>query len=213
VLFIFFSQRFSEGIESYGLYLLLGMVQYTYFANATTLAMRTLLSMRQLTRETVFPKELLVVSSAISSTIDFIIAMAGCVLIAYATGVAPSWRQLWLPVVVGLQFLLVVWVSLLLACVYPFARDLDHIYQVLLRALLFLTPIFYAKSLLAEGAARYLITFNPLAHLIDQSRLVLISGEPPAATILLVLVLSNVLLAWLSWRLFKALEPRLAELV
>ncbi len=213
VLFVFFSRRFGAGVEHYGIYLLLGMVQYTHFANATSTSMRSLLTMKQLTKETVFPKELLVVSSTISITIDFAVAMLVCVVVAYASGIPPAWSHLLLPVVVVLQFLLAVWVSLLLACIYPFARDIDHIYQVFLRALMFATPIFYTAAFLGTGPARYLLLLNPLAQLIEASRRLLIDGTAPTVTTLIGLALGNGLLAYLSWRLFKTFEPRLAEYV
>ena len=86
VLFIFFHAQLGGTVEHYGIYLLLGLVQYTHFANSTTSSMRVLLTMRPLTKEAVFPKELLVVSSTISHTIDFLIGMGFCVIAAYAFG-------------------------------------------------------------------------------------------------------------------------------
>ena len=211
VLFLVFSRRVGGDVEQYGLYLLVGIVQYTYFANATQSSMRSLLSMKQLTKETVFPKELLVLSSTLSSTLDFVIAMMVCVLVAYLSGVDPSWAQLMLPVALLLQFLMVVWVSLLLACVYPLARDLDHIYQVFLRALFFATPIFYTASFLGEGVARYLLVLNPLAQLIGLSRGILIYDQPPQLGLVVGLTLANGLLIWFSWWFFKRFEQRIAE--
>jgi ABC-type polysaccharide/polyol phosphate export permease len=213
VLFVFFSKRFGAEVNNYGIYLLLGMVQYTHFANATNNSMRALLTMKQLTKEAVFPKELIVMSSALSNTIDFAIAMLVCVIAAYVTGVAPHWSHLWLIAVLFLQFLLVSWVSMLLACVYPVARDLEHIYQVFLRALLFVTPIFYTAKFLGEEAARYLLIVNPLAQLVTLSRAVLIDGEVPSTQVAAGAALLNIGLVWLSWRFFKVAEKRLAEYV
>jgi ABC-type polysaccharide/polyol phosphate export permease len=213
ILFVFFSNRFGAEVNNYGIYLLLGMVQYTHFANATNNSMRALLTMKQLTKEAVFPKELIVMSSALSNTIDFAIAMLVCVLAAYATGVSPHLSHLWLLAVLVLQFLLVSWVSLLLACVYPVARDLEHIYQVFLRALLFVTPIFYAAKILGEGPARYLLILNPLAQLVTMSRAVLIDGQVPGLYIAAGAAFLNLGLVWLSWRFFKIAEKRLAEYV
>lgn len=213
VLFVVFSQRLGSEIMHYGAYLLLGMVQYTYFANATSVSMRVMLAMKQLTKETVFPKELIVLSSVLAGTVDFAVAMLVWIAIALATGVAPAWSQLLIPVVVVLQFLLVVWVSLLLACIFPFARDIEHLYQVFLRALLFLTPIFYLPSALGEGIARYILMLNPLAHLIDLSRRLLIDGDAGAGAAIAALALANAVLVLVAWRVFKTLEPRLAEYV
>jgi ABC-type polysaccharide/polyol phosphate export permease len=213
VLFIFFHAQLGGTVEHYGIYLLLGLVQYTHFANSTTSSMRVLLTMRPLTKEAVFPKELLVVSSTISHTIDFLIGMGFCVIAAYAFGVRPSWNTLWLPCVLILQFLLVSWVSLLLSCTFLLARDLEHIYQVFLRALLFLTPVFYGRSLLGGGLARYVVVLNPLAHVIDLSRSILIGGAAPPPGRLMGLLAINGLLVCVAFWLFKAFEPKLAEYV
>jgi ABC-2 type transport system permease protein len=173
--------------------------------------MRSLLSMKQLTKETVFPKELLVLSSTLSSTLDFLIAMLVCVLVAYLAGVDLSWTLILLPVVVLLQFLLVVWVSLVLACLYPLARDIDHIYQVFLRALFFATPIFYTASFIGEGLGGFILMINPLAQMIELSRGMLIYGQPPAAGLVLGMALANCVLVTTSWWFFKRFEQRIAE--
>lgn len=213
VLFVFFHGRLGETVEHYGVFLLLGLVQYTHFSNATNNSMRVLVSMRQLTKEVVFPKEFLVFSSTMANSIDLIVAMGVCTLTAYIVGVTPAWSALLLPYVIVLQVLLVTWVSLLLSWMFLFARDVEHIYQVFLRALLFITPIFYSQSFLGEGLARDLVLLNPLAQLIELSRSILIQGQAPSLLWLFGLLFVNVLLVGLAFRLFKAFESRLAEYV
>lgn len=213
VFFLFFHAQVGTSIEHYGVYLLLGTVQYTHFSNATNTAMRVLLAMRQLTKEAVFPKELLVFSATLSNTIDLVIALVVCVVAAYVAGVTPRWNVLGLIVVLGLQLLLVSWVGLLLACVLLFARDLDHIYQVFLRALLFVTPIFYSREFLGDGVAHYLVILNPLAQLIELSRALLLTGAMPSPVWATALLAGNVLLLMLALRIFRSVEPTMAEYV
>lgn len=211
ILFIFFANRFGTGIEHYRIFLLIGMVQYTHFANATSTSMRSLVTMRQLTGGALFPKELLVISSTLASTVDLVIAMVATVILAYVSGIAPQWSHLWLLVVVAIQLVLVTWVSLFLACVFTIARDVQHLYQVFLRALLFVTPIFYAAPSLGEGLAQSLVIFNPLAQLLALSRSILIQGRIPSAGLVGVIVVINLVMLVICWRLFKLLEPRLVE--
>jgi ABC-type polysaccharide/polyol phosphate export permease len=214
VFFVFFGSQVGSSVEHYGVYLLLGLVQYTYFANVTNASMRVLLAMRTLTKDAVFPKELLVFSATLSNTVDFVIAMLVCVGVAYLSGVPPAWSALGLIVVLLLQLLLVSWVGLLLACIVLFARDLDHIYQVFLRALLFMTPIFYTRQFLGGAdLAHYLVMLNPLAQVIELARNILLDGEAPSFGRVGSLLVVNGLLLTCAYRIFKAVEPRMAEYV
>ena len=211
VLFAFFRLRIGGEIEHYAIYLLIGIIHYTHFSNSTGASLRVLYSMRHLTCNAVFPKELLVMGSIFASAIEFIISMFISVLIAIATGIHLSWVLLMLPFVIILQIMLVLWVSLLLSCLYVFIRDIDHIYQVFLRILFFLTPIFYGLSFLGEGIAKHIVLSNPLTHLIIFSRILVIEGNLFSVHIFLLFLLINVFLIYVGFRAFKKFEPRFAE--
>jgi ABC-type polysaccharide/polyol phosphate export permease len=213
LLFVLFNARLGEKIDHYAIFLLIGLVQYTHFSNSTNRSMQVLLSMRDLTADAIFPKELLVIGSVIADVVELVASMAVCLGIAGLAGVDLSWPVLMLPFVFLLQLTLVLWVSLCLSCVYVFVRDLAHVYQAFIRLLLFATPIFYHASFLGEGAAQYVVWLNPLAHLVEFSRsLILGGGLFPMHQMLLFFAANLVLLYW-SIRLFRRYEPVFAEYV
>lgn len=211
VLFAFFRLRIGGEIEHYAIYLLIGIIHYTHFSNSTSASLRVLYSMRHLTCNTVFPKELLVMGSIFAGSIEFILSMFISVLIAFGTGIQISWALIVLPFVIILQVMLVLWVSLFLSCLYVFIRDIDHIYQVFLRLLFFLTPIFYGLSFLGEGIAKHIVLSNPLTHLIKFSRTLVIEGKLCSVDIFLIFLLVNTFLIYFGFRVFKKFEPRFAE--
>ncbi len=211
ILLIFFRFRLGEDVKHYTIYLLIGIIQYTHFSNSTSASMRVLYSMKQLTCNTVFPKELLVIGSILSNAIEFILSMFICIMVAYFAGVNLSWTVIMLPFVFVLQLMLVSWVSLILSCFHVFVRDIEHIYQVLLRLLFFITPIFYDLSFLGKGIAKYIVLLNPLTHLIDFSRTVVIEGKPFSVESFLLLLLANAFLIYASFKIFRQLEPTFAE--
>ncbi|MBI1357924.1 MAG: hypothetical protein GC160_26600 [Acidobacteria bacterium] len=211
ILFLFFSFQVGAGIEHYAVYLLIGLIHYTHFSNATSAALRALRSIRELTAEAVFPKELIVLSMVASLSIEFVISMAIALLIALLTGVEPRLSWLLIPLSILVQMLLVVWVSLALSSIYPFARDVDHVYQVFLRILFFATPIFYKPELVGEGVARTLIALNPLYYVISISRDAVLRGEGPSLGSLAAFCAINALLLGAALFLFKRLEPEFAE--
>ncbi len=213
VLFIFFSLAMGGKVEHYVVYLLIGIIQYTHFSNSTFDSMRILSNMKQLTRETVFPKELLVFGSILANAREFVLSLLIGLLVAYVSGVNFSWTVFMLPFVLVLQLMLVVWVSLLLSCVYLYIKDIDHIYQVFLRVLFFTTPIFYDLSYLGDGIAKDIALINPLTHLITFSRTIIIEGRPFSLNSMFILFLINAFLIYFAYKIFKKLEPKFAERV
>jgi ABC-type polysaccharide/polyol phosphate export permease len=213
VLFAIFRFRFASEIDSYPIYLLAGVVPYSHFANATSSSIGVLQSMKSLTVGATFPKEILVLGTVFARTLDFVLSLAFCVVIAIVAGVRPGAALLMLPAVVVLELLLALWVSLALALSYVFVRDVRSVYQVFLRILFVATPIFYPSSLLGDGAARRLVELNPLATVIAFARSILIEDRAPGAAEMLVFLAVNAALVALSLEAFRRLEPSFAERV
>jgi len=211
ILFAMFRYQTGHSVEHYAIYLLVGLVQYTHFSNCTSRAMTVLYSMRQLTADAIFPKEVLVLSSVIADTIELLLAMIICVVIAGFSGISISWAILMLPFVWVLQFMLVSSVALVLSSVYVFARDIGHIYNAFLRLLIFITPIFYDPSFLGEGLGRYILFVNPLTYLINFSRTLIIEGRPLSFQPATFLLLASCLLLFFSFRIFKRYESMFSE--
>src|SRR6476646_5314397 len=115
ILFAMFRSQTGQTIEHYAVYLLIGLVQYTHFANSTTRALTVLYSMKHLTGNAIFPKEVLVLSATMADTIELALSMLICVAVAALSGITLSWVILLLPLVWLLQFILVSSVSLLLS--------------------------------------------------------------------------------------------------
>jgi ABC-type polysaccharide/polyol phosphate export permease len=213
VLLLFFSLNAGRGIPHYGIYLLLGVIHFTHFSNSTSAAMNALTSMRELTCNAIFPKEILVLGSVLANSIEFVISIAIGVLIAYCSGVRIWWTVALMPLIVLMQMLTVLWISFILSCLHVFVKDIAHIYQVFLRILFFVTPIFYTPAYLGKGVARYIVSFNPLAHLIALSRGVIVDGTPFSLTFFLVFGAVNTLAIYVTLVIFKNYEVRFAESV
>lgn len=211
VLYTFFNVQLGSDVPHYGVFLLIGLVIYTHFTNSTALAMSSLRNSRELVTDAVFPKELLVFGWVLSSSVEFVISILICVLIALLTGVEPTWTLLWLPAVVALELILVTCVGFLLAALYPFAWDIDHVYSIFLRALLFLSPVFYHPSFLGDSLSARIVEINPLAYVMEATRAVIIDGQMVPITGLARFAVLTIVLLFAALMLFRKLEPRFAE--
>jgi len=212
IIYVMFSKRFADQTEHYALYVLIGLVHYTHFANVTTAALPVFSNMRQLATQTIFPKSLLVISVLLSRTVELIITMVITMGIGFATGVQQTWALLGLPFVLFLQMLFVLWVSLLLAMLYVFVRDIFHIYQVILRLFFFMCPIFFTINFVDTiRTARVVLLINPLTHLMTYSRDIILEGQLPSINHYLLWLAVHAVLATAILMLFNRIEPRLVE--
>ncbi len=165
----------------------------------------------KLVSSALFPKEILVIGGVLANSIEFFMAMGVCLIIAVFSGISLSWPVIALLAVLVLQVVMIAWVSLLLSCIYIFIRDFSHIYEVFLKLLLFVTPIFYSMSFLENSSARYLVELNPLAYFIGLSRTLVLDAQFFSAKGFLLAILLNVLLLRGSLLVFRVCEPRVAE--
>jgi ABC-type polysaccharide/polyol phosphate export permease len=211
LLFVLFRSKLGVDVEHYGVYLLIGIIYYSHFSNATVASMNVLYSMGGITRNAIFPKEVLVLASILTNTIEFILSMLICLAIALLSGVKLTSAVAALPFVFILQIMLILWVSFLLSSLCIYVRDLAHVYQVFLRLLFFVTPIFYGFSFVGEGLAKYVVLANPLTHSIDFARAVIIKGQLFDMKLFLGLVSCNAVLIYATYKMFKKLEPAFAE--
>ena len=180
VLYWLFRNRVGESIDHFGLYLLIGIVLWTFFAMGTGKGLLSLVMRRDLISAVTFPHELIAVSAVLtvlfSSTLEFVVVLG----FAIAVGAGISWTWLWLPVILATEAVLVIGCSLLFAPWYVYARDLDNIWNILLRLGFFLTPIFYLpEQFLSEGEQR-IYMLNPVTQIMTHARTVLLHHELPS---------------------------------
>jgi lipopolysaccharide transport system permease protein len=211
VLYWLFRNRLTD-IEYPGLYLLIGIVLWTFFAAATGKGLLSLVTRQDLITTATFPRELIVTSAVMtvmfSSTLEFVVVMG----FAVAGGVGISWAWLALPVVLLVEAILVLGCALLFAPWYVYARDLDNIWNIVLRLGFFLTPIFYdPKQLPLSPTELALYMLNPVTQIMVAARQILLHHEFPwtgdfvaAAAISVVILVAGLVN-------FRILSPTIAE--
>ena len=212
IIYVVFNYRMGSEIDNYAVYLLIGIVIYTHFANSTTAAMQVFHSMSALTANAVFPKEILVIATVIARSIEFGVSLLVCIAIAGLVGVELTVSFFWIFIVLLLQTAFALSVSLVLSCLYLYMRDIDHIYQVFLRLLFFLTPIFYNMDYLGDGPVRTIVMLNPLTHITNFARSAILGGESVFVGMTFAL-LATIIFLFAAFLVFKKFEPFLAERV
>lgn len=178
VLYFVFSQVASfEDASHYPVQLLLGVVLFNHFTEATGLALPSLVVRANLLRRIAFPPAAVPSGSALTSALTFAVGLLLALVFAVLSGVAvgPRWLEV-VPLAAALT-LFTAAASLILALLFVTLRDARPIWSVLTRVLFFATPVFYPIEAVPEGL-RHLLMANPVAVVIVETRDALGLGGP-----------------------------------
>jgi ABC-2 type transport system permease protein len=183
VLLFVFTQVFKLGasLHNYPVLLLLGIVQFTFFQEATANAVTSVVSQEGIVRKTQFPRLVIPLSTVLTAFFNFCLNLIVVFIFILAWGVTPAWTWLLFPVALTVLFVLTMAMSMALSVLYVRFRDVAIIWVVGAQMLFYATPFLYPlgpKGLNDPSIEKWLM-LNPLGVLFQQVR-VWILHEPRA---------------------------------
>jgi lipopolysaccharide transport system permease protein len=201
----------SEGMP-YPVFVLGGLLPWLYFSQAMTVSTMSLVTDQGLLTKVYFPRLLIPLARVVRPLLDLALAFVLLLILMAWFGIAPSWRLMALPGVVGLTLLAALGVGLWLAPLNARYRDVSNLLPVILQLGLFASPIVYPLSLVPP-AWRPLYGLNPMAGLIDAFRWAIVGhATVDAGVIGLAVLVTGVLMAG-GLVFFKHQERTLADVI
>jgi ABC-2 type transport system permease protein len=218
VLLFVFTQVFRVGsdVPNYPVVLLLGVVLFTFFQEATSLSVTSVVSQESVVRKTQFPRLVIPLAVVLTGVFNLGLNLVAVFIFILAYGVSPMWTWLLLPVLVLLLTTLTTAVSMLLSSLYVRFRDVQIIWTVLVTMLFYATPILYTLELVPPRFRDFYV-LNPLTPLFLQARHWIIDPSAPTAASAagwLPLALSMAIFAGIcgvAVVVFNRAAPRIAE--
>jgi lipopolysaccharide transport system permease protein len=168
----------TEGSLGFALTLFIGLITHSYVSEVITRAPSIIVSNSNMVKRLVFPLEIfpvMVVSSALLQYFVSLFIFLGFQL--FVTG-SISIGTLWLPVIILPLTIMMCGVAWLIAGASVYLRDIGQLMGLVATVLLFMSPVFYPISMLPERLWPVFL-FNPLTFVIEQSRVVVFSDNPP----------------------------------
>jgi lipopolysaccharide transport system permease protein len=210
VLYLVFSNVFKANQDYFALYILIGIVSWRFLANGTSSSMMAIVGKPSLVTKIYIPRQVLVLSTVLSSFISSMLEFLVLFILIVIFGVKLSPNILLFPFIYIINFFLVYGVSLALAALYVYYRDLNQIWEVLLQLGFFLSPIVYPLSTVpSEYLNIYLL--NPVTVFMQIYRDILLYAQTPSMTSIAFVLLSAVISLAAGAAVFKRLERRFAE--
>lgn len=178
VQFLVFSTFFSSDTNNYPVYLLSGVVCFSFFNECTTMCLSSISGNARLITKVYIPKYIFPLARTISSSINLGISLIPLLLASLVLGVAIKPQAILFFYFLACLIVFSLGVGLFLSALMVFFRDIQFLWTVLTQIWMYATPIFYPAEIIPEKY-RFIVRFNPLYHFIGNCRTCLINGISP----------------------------------
>lgn len=179
ILYIVFAKflKFGGDIPHYPVYLLLGIVVWNFFNEMTVQSLGSIVGRGDLIRKIRIPRWMIVFSSSIAAVINLILNLVVVAIFMVFTHVVVLDTLPLLLLILFEVYALSLGISLLLSALFVRFRDVGYIWEVILQAGFYATPILYTLSRIPSHTAQKIIMLNPMAQSIQDARYVSITHQ------------------------------------
>lgn len=207
VQYLVFSTIFKSDIPYFPVYLLTGILIFSFFTEAVGQGIISIVSNASLITKVYLPKYIYPISKVLSSAINLIISLIPLLVMMAIVGLQPTKALLLIPV--GLFFLLLfcMGMALMLSTAMVFFRDTQFLWGIISMAWNYLTPIFYPETIIPKQFLG-IYRANPMYQYVAFIRTVIIDGRSPDPLSYLWCALSSLAVLLLGLWLFKKKQDR-----
>lgn len=216
VLTTVFKMMLRIEIPNYASYYIVGYSIWSFFSEATSMAMSSILSAASLIKKVYVPKYMFPLEKCIFAFINFAFSLIAVFIVMLIQGVYPTWTTLLALLPMIYCFIFACGVSLLLSAITVFFRDVAHFYSVLLTLWMYLTPIIYTTEIVQSIEAKTtvinfvssIIEHNPMSYYVTYMRDVMIYNTVPSLKYNLICIFYALFFLILGAAVFKKCQSK-----
>jgi len=204
------------GIEEFAIFLICALLPFNFLSNSVNYGASSIIGNSNLVNKIYFPREIIPLSIVLSNLINFFFELTAIFIVLGIMGYKFYMFLYLLPVLIFVQFFLVVGMTLLVSALNVFFRDLQHLITIIMMVWFFGTPIIYPLSMVPEKY-QFIMKINPMTIYAAYYRNIFYyvkypegAGFPDALETLGALGIT-LLIFFIGYYVFKRLEPRFAE--
>jgi ABC-2 type transport system permease protein/lipopolysaccharide transport system permease protein len=214
VLFTFLSNRFAgnlapEGVW-YPLFAYVGILPWTFFSGAVSKGGTSLVG-NPLLNKVYAPREVFPISDILGAIVNTFFAAIALAALFLIDGTWPKATSFWVIPLGLILFVFTTGVTLFIAGITVYLRDMRHALPLILQGGLILSPIIYGMNKISPDYRDIYVAINPLAGVIDGLRRSILYGQAPVASYTIIAAVMAVLWLFGSFVLFKRLETGFAD--
>ena len=207
---VIFGALLAGGDKTYHIYICVALIPWTYFTTAITQSAFTVIGNADIIKKVYFPREILPISVVTSETVTFLISSILILLFTLGYGLGLTINIVFYPLILLVQYVLLIGISLIVSSVTVYFRDLQHFIGVLLQLFFYATPIVYAVDVIPANF-RWILKFNPMTYIIEGYRDIFWGQTAPDISTLLIVLAIGIVLCIVGYLIFNKLQKRFAE--
>jgi ABC-type polysaccharide/polyol phosphate export permease len=202
-----FTKIFTNPIRHFSLFILCGIVPFTFFTVAWSSGTTSLVDSAGLIKRVPIPREIVPIASVLSNCLHLAIQMSLLLVFVLASGVGVNVYWFFLPLIWALEIVFACGMALLFSAFNVYVRDTRYFVESSNLVLFWLVPIFYPFSLVPPRF-KDLYQFNPIAALVLAMRDIVLEAKAPSHVLLIKLTLVSFLVLGTGLLGFRRLKPR-----
>ncbi|OGO10987.1 MAG: hypothetical protein A2030_06850 [Chloroflexi bacterium RBG_19FT_COMBO_50_10] len=200
---IAFSQVFKlSDMPSYPSFVLNGLLAWTFFSQTTTAAMVNLVWGGGLLNRIYIPRVSFALAAVGTGLVNLLLSLVPLVVVMLVTGMPIQWTFIFVPVSILILCAFALGVGLLISTWAVYFPDITEMYQILLTAWMFLTPIMYPEEFLPQAYRVYITSLNPMYHMVKLFRIPIYFGRFPTLMEFLIPLSIAVVVLVIGWVVF-----------
>ena len=169
--------RIGGDVPHFPVYLLLGIVLWNFFAEMTSQSLGSIVGRGDLIRKIRIPRWIVVISSSLSALINLVLNLIVVAVFMVIGGVDLMEVGILFPLILVQIYVFALGTSLFLAAAFVKYRDMSYIWEVILQAMFYLTPILYPLSIITNVTFQKILLLSPIAQAIQDARNVLVTNH------------------------------------
>lgn len=196
----------------YVLFFYAGVLPWTFFSGAANFSVTSLSGNFNLVTKIYFPREIIPLSGVAINFIDYLVGFMVYVILLLFYQVPLTWNFLWIVPLVAMLVIYTTSISLLLAALNVYYRDVKLASTFLLQFLFFATPVIYSIDSV-DNSWKMLLFLNPLTFIVENMRRVTIEGRGLVLWQITVEMLGVLLLYYVIYQIFTRIERAFADVI
>lgn len=211
-LFVFaflFTRVLPLGIPNYAAFAFTGIIAWTWFSAGVASATSSAVDRRDLLTRPGLPRATVPVVSVLTDGLDYLVALPVLAVFLLIGEGVPATAVL-LPAVMGVQLLFTLGLGFALCAANVYLRDVRLLVDVVLLLGFYLTPVFYDAQSVPENY-RFVLSLNPMAHLLGAYRSILLAGRAPSLGPFLLLIGAGAVVFVTGYLIYRSTSPSFVD--